>query len=295
MLFLKQIIKSSPLRSFWYFLSYNQRFLIRKLYYLPIDFYDRVTGNYHKYVPPRGYIYTGSPANYKDYIKQGEHQLELLKSEIDLKPTDCVLDIGSGIGRTAIALTTYLDKSAKYEGFDVVQLGIEWCDSKIKKDFQNFNFKYIPLFNDLYNNSNLKASEFSFPYEKNFFDKIFSFSVFTHMQIDEIQHYFSEIQKVLKPDGLALSTFFTYDNASESEISNNPAFNFSYKKNGYRLMSDKIKSGNIAIHKDKLKAMFEANNLTLVKIIDGFWKGSKEDKIEYQDIVVFKKIANPST
>ena len=289
------MIKKHSLRPFWYSLSSTQRFLIRKLYYFPVDFYDRLTGNYHKYVPPRGYIYTGSPANYKDYINQGEHQLELLKSEIELKPNDCVLDIGSGIGRTAIALTTYLDTSAKYEGFDVVELGVNWCNSKLKKDFPNFNFKYIPLFNDLYNNATLKANEFTFPYKKNFFDKVFSFSVFTHMQIDEIQQYFSEIYKVLKPNGIAFSTFFIYDNTSESKISQNKGFNFSHKKDGYRLMNDTVKSGNIAIHKDKLKAMLEDKGLTLVKIIDGFWKGEREDKIEYQDIVVFKKIENPST
>ena len=283
------MMKNNFLRSFWYYLSSNQRFLIRKLYYFPVDFYDRLTGNYHKYVPPRGYIYTGSPANYKDYIKQGEQQLGLLKSEIDLKSNDFILDIGCGIGRTAIALTSYLDKTARYEGFDVVQLGIKWCDSKIKKDFPNFNFKYIPLFNDLYNNATLKASEFNFPYERNIFDKVFSFSVFTHMQIDEIQNYFSEIQKVLKPNGIAFSTFFLYDDTTEKLTSLNKGFHFSNKKEGYSLMSDKVKSANIAIHKDKLKAMLEFENLTLVKVIDGFWKGSRENKIEYQDIVIFKK------
>jgi len=283
------MIKKNSLRSLWYSLSSNQRFLIRKLYYFPVDFYDRLTGNYHKYVPPRGYIYTGSPANYKDYIDQGKHQLGLLKYEIDLKPKDCVLDIGSGIGRTAIALTNYLDTSARYEGFDVVELGVKWCNSKIKKDFPNFNFKYIPLFNDLYNNANLKAKEFIFPYEKNYFDKIFSFSVFTHMQIDEIQKYFSEIHKVLKPNGIAFSTFFLYDDTTENLTQINKDFTFSKKKDGYGLMSDKVKSANIAIHKDKLKTMLEFENLTLVKIIDGFWKGSQENKIEYQDIVIFKK------
>lgn len=281
--------KNSSLRNFWYSMSSAQRFLIRKIYYLPIDFYDRLTGNYHKYVPPRGYIYTGSPASHQDYIKQGEQQLGLLKSEIDLKPSDRVLDIGSGIGRTAIALTSYLNKSATYEGFDVVPLGVKWCNSKIKKDYPNFNFRYISLFNDLYNKSKLKASEFTFPYEENYFDKIFSFSVFTHMQIDEIQNYFSEIQKVLKPNGVAFSTFFLYDDDSESLLPSNKGFDFSNKKEGYKLMSDKVKSANIAIHNDKLKKMLESENLTLVKIIDGFWKGEKDKKIEYQDIVIFKK------
>jgi hypothetical protein len=71
-------MKNNFLRSLWYSLSTNRRFLIRKLYYFPIDIFDKISGNNHKYVPPRGYIYTGSPANYKDYLKQGEQQLELL-------------------------------------------------------------------------------------------------------------------------------------------------------------------------------------------------------------------------
>jgi len=286
------MIKKQTLRSFWYSLTSNQRFIVRKLYYYPIDLYDRLTGNYHKYVPPRGYIYTGSPASYNDYLKQGEQQLGLLKSEIDLHPNDSVLDIGSGIGRTAIALTSYLNESASYEGFDVVKLGVKWCNSKIKKDFQNFNFKYIPLFNDLYNEANLKASEFNFPYKMNNFDKVFSFSVFTHMQIDEIQNYFSEIHKVLKPNGIAFSTFFLYDDSAEDFIGTNKQFNFTIKNEGYSLMNNKVKSANIAIHKDKLNAMLEIENLTLIKIIDGFWKGAKDNKIEYQDIVIFKKKAN---
>jgi SAM-dependent methyltransferase len=141
----------------------------------------------------------------------------------------------------------------------------------------------------LYNEAKLKASEFNFPYERNIFDKIFTFSVFTHMQIDEIQNYFSEIYKVLKPDGIAFSTFFLYDDTTEDLTPINNSFNFSIKKDGYRLMNDKVKSANIAIHKDKLNAMLEMENLILIKIIDGFWKGNRENKIEYQDIVIFKK------
>jgi hypothetical protein len=35
--------------------------------------------------------------------------------------------------------------------------------------------------------------------------------------------------------------------------------------------------------------MMSDENLTIVNIYDGFWKGTKEAE-EYQDIVVFKKI-----
>ena len=75
----------------------------------------------------------------RNYIKQSNHQLILLKDEINLMPDDSVLDIGSGIGRTAISLTGYLNSNSKYEGFDVVKKGVDWCNSKISKDFPILN------------------------------------------------------------------------------------------------------------------------------------------------------------
>src|SRR5690606_34018994 len=283
--------KTSKLRDIWYSLSSNQRFFIRRLYYLPKDTLDSITGKRHKYVPPRGYIYTGSPASAKDYLMQGQNQLQMLKEYANLEPSHQVLDIGSGIGRTAIALTSYLNKDGSYEGFDVVERGVQWCNSRIHKEHTNFKFKYVPLFNDLYNTATLKASEFVFPYSDNTIDVAFSFSVFTHMQIEEIQHYFNQVFRVLIPEGVCFSTFFLYDDASEEFISTKKDFSFPVEKNGYRLMNDSVKSGNIAIHKNKLFHMLSQEHFEQVKIIDGFWKDEVRDtaKKEYQDIVVFKK------
>ena len=283
--------KTSKLRNIWYSLSSGQRFFIRRLYYLPQDTLDSIRGKRHKFVPPRGYIYTGSPASAENYLAQGQHQLKLLVKFAGLQPDHNVLDIGSGIGRTAIALTGYLDKNGTYEGFDVVKRGVEWCNSKISKENTNFNFKYVPLFNDLYNTATLKASEFKFPYQENSIDVAFSFSVFTHMQIVEIQHYFYEIKRVLKPGGICFSTFFLYDNDSEEFISVKKDFNFPMKKDGFRLMNENVKSGNIAIHRNKLFQMLSEAHFEEVKIVDGFWKDEVRDikKEEYQDIVIFKK------
>lgn len=284
-------MNKESLRKFWYSISPKHRFLIRRLYYFPADLLDKIQGKRHKYVPPRGSIYTGSPANAEAYIDQGKRQLVLLKNHIDLKSNDEILDIGSGIGRTAIALTEFLEPEGGYKGFDVVKLGIDWCNSKIAKDFPNFEFKYVSLFNDLYNTSDLKAENFVFPYDNDAFNKIFSFSVFTHMQIDEIQNYFKEVNRVLKTDGLAFSTFFLYDDAIENHISTENEFKFPIKKNGYRLMNEEVKSGNIAIHKDTLKAMLNREKLEIVEIIDGFWKDKStySKNGSYQDVAVFKK------
>ncbi|WP_299113619.1 class I SAM-dependent methyltransferase [uncultured Winogradskyella sp.] len=283
--------KPQFLRDFWYGLSSRQRFWIRRVYYFPVDFIDKLSGKTNKYVPSRGQIYTGSPANANQYIKQGVLHLEHLKRHIDLQPNDSVLDIGSGVGRSAIALSTYLNSKGSYDGFDVVKQGVDWCNKGLGKDFLNFNFKYVPIFNDLYNTSELKATEFEFPYKEASFSKVFSVSLFTHMQIDEIQHYFHEIYRVLKSDGQCFSTFFFYDETDEVQISTQKDFNFPYKKEDYRLMNETVKSGNIAIHKTKIIQMLEQANLELVEIIDGFWKGQNADnsKTEYQDIMVFKK------
>lgn len=280
-------MNKNKLRKYWYGLSANQRFMIRRLYYLPADTLDSITGKRHKYVPPRGLIYTGSSAGSDKFIKQGQQQLSVLKQTADLIPEDSVLDIGSGIGRTAIALSGYLNSKGSYEGFDVVKLGVDWCNSRLGKDFPNFKFKYVPLYNDLYNDSEQKADDFVFPYEAEEFDKVFSFSLFTHMQLNEIQNYFREISRVLKKDGLAFSTFFLFDEKDEKRIENNGDYSFPVSREGYKLMSDQVKSGNIAIHKDKLSKMMADEGLEVVKIIDGFWKGVKS--IEFQDIVVFKR------
>lgn len=274
-------------RKLWYSLSAKQRFWVRYLYYLPADLWDRIKGKRNKYVPPRGAIYTGSAAGAEKFLASSKHQLELLKSELDLRPDDHVLDIGSGIGRTAISLVEFLSAQARYEGFDVVKSGVDWCNKKIGRDFPNFNFTYVPLFNDLYNNSKAKATDFEFPYKSAEFDKVYSFSVFTHMMVDEIGHYLKEIQRVMKDDGSALSTFFLYDETDEDQIATQ-GFGFPVKGDGFRLMNSKVTSGNIAIHKEKLNQMMAAAGLEVTRIADGFWKGAQGAK-EYQDIVVFKK------
>jgi len=50
-----------------------------------------------------------------------------------LKPSDSILDVGCRIGRVAVPLTQYLDQRARYEGFDVVKKGIDWCRENISQ------------------------------------------------------------------------------------------------------------------------------------------------------------------
>ena len=274
------------LRKIYYFLSPTLRFKARRIFYFPIDLFDLLNGRRNKYTPPKGLTFIGSG----DFEKQGKHQLELLKTHLNLQEEDDVLDIGSGIGRTAIPLTKFLNSDARYEGFDVVKKGVKWCNEKIKTEFPNFNFTHIQLKNDLYNSTGKDAENFTFPYADKSFDKVFLFSVFTHMQIPEIKNYLVEIHRVLKTDGLCLASFFIYDDKSEEEISNRKHFCFPVKKEGYRLMDVKVKSANIAIHQNKLDQIISETGLKLVTQIKGFWKnGIKKTDNDFQDIAILKK------
>lgn len=277
------------LRKLWYSLSARQRHIVRRIYFWPSDVLDTVRGKRSRLVPPRGIIYTGAASGPENFVHQGKQQLEKLQKYAGLKSTDSVLDIGSGIGRTAIALTDVLGKEGSYEGFDVVELGVKWCKKRISKAYPNFNFTFVPLFNDLYNTESIKATDFNFPYPDNHFDVVYSFSVFTHMGVDEIAHYLKETRRVLKPGGKCLSTFFTYNDQNENFVASNERFSFPYLHEGFRLMSENVTAGNICLHMKKLNEVMSEAGFDRVELIDGFWKDEVRDesKEEYQDMVIY--------
>lgn len=272
-------------RNLFYALSPNLRFIARRLYYWPQDFLDELRGKRDKMTPPRGLIYTGSG----DFKAQGQRILQNIITESELPKDAVVLDIGSGIGRLAVALTSYLNSEGYYEGFDVVKIGIEWCNKHITPYFPNFNFRHIDLKNDLYKASGAEATTFSFPYDSSTFDHTFLISVFTHMQPDEVAHYLIEINNVLKPGGKCFATFFTYD--KNEPVFNNDSFLFPNDFGDYRLMDGKVRAANVAYDKAYLEKMAQDSGLKIIKFFDGFWNGKipKEEAKDFQDIVIFQK------
>ncbi len=274
-------------RNLFYSLPTGLRFAVRRLYHLPSDTWDAISGKRHEFQPPKGLIYTGAG----DFIGLGKRQLGYLKNHAGLKEDHRVLDVGSGIGRTAAALSEFLDKDGSYEGFDVVEMGVKWCTRKISAKHPHFKFRYVPLGNDLYNKITEDASKFQFPYGENEFDVVFLFSVFTHMQIPEIGNYFHEIGRVLKPGGTCLATFFTYDDGLGEIISEeNHPFRFKADFGNYKLMNEKVKSANIAIKQSFLKEMVAAAGLEQEQLIPGYWSGEFEkQENDFQDIVVLRK------
>lgn len=272
------------IRKIYYALPVSLRYSLRRIIYLPQDLFTKRDA----LEPPKGLIFTGSG----DYLSIGKHFFCHFKKYCDFNEDSSVLDIGCGIGRMAIPFTHYLSPKGRYEGFDIVKLGIDWCTKNISSRFPNFTFKLIPLKNDLYRlDTNEKASELQFPYEDNRFDLVFLTSVFTHMLPSDVENYISEIQRVLIKDKECFATFFIIEEDNETMPNNVGSKNFPHNFGDYYLMDKNVKEANVAFKKSYIEALLKKNNLELTHFIKGNWSGIQNTELnEHQDIVIFKKL-----
>jgi len=274
------------LRNIYYTLPATWRFLARRIYFLPVDWWELATGQRSPMQPPRGLVYTGGG----DFIKTGARLLERFKRLGQLQPHHQVLDIGSGIGRAAIPLTGYLDQRGSYEGFDVVELGVRWCTEKITRRHPNFRFTYVPLANDLYREDGSDAASFRFPYEDNRFDFAIANSLFTHMLPEEVSNYLGEIRRVLKPGGKCFATFFILNETSKKLMADQPEFQFRYDHGHYFLFDEKVKSANVGYEEGFLREMAGKNGLSIAGTYYGFWPGRPQQECEdFQDFLILEK------
>ncbi len=274
------------LRKLYYLLPAKMRFVARRALFLPIDLWDSWTGKRADMVPPKGMIFTGSG----DFVEQGKRLLELFKDIGGLQPDHRVLDIGSGIGRSALPLTSFLTDKGSYQGFDPIEKGIVWCKKNISSRYSNFKFDYIPLKNDLYRDDGASAANFKFPYADNSFDFVILTSVFSHMVSDEVQNYLKEIERVISPSGIVFSTFFILDKESTSR-SERSSFKFLYPDGDHWLMDAKVISANVAYEKEILfEKIIASAQLKVDKFYPGFWSGlPKTSCKDFQDILILKK------
>ncbi len=274
-------------RFLYYLLPVKLRYFFRRLYFLPVDAFETISGKRPDGVPPRGKIFVGPG----DYLKLGEKFLGYFKDLAALKPNHAVLDIGCGIGRMAVPLTRFLNNEGSYNGFDIVKSGIDWCKKNISNKFPNFRFYHTGLYNQLYNTSDrADAGKFLFPYSDETFDFVFLTSVFTHMMPNEVEHYLTEISRVMKPGSSCLMSLFIVNCESEDLMIKHPThMNFPVNKGFYRLHSSQVDTANVAYDEEWLLEKLENSGLKLEAIKYGQWCG-RSIYFDYQDLVICSKL-----
>ncbi|NBC31125.1 MAG: methyltransferase domain-containing protein [Alphaproteobacteria bacterium] len=142
------------------------------------------------------YRIQGTP-DIETYVKAGRgsrQSIELALESQGRRLTDMsdILDFGCGCGRT---LRWFRDiaGSVRLHGTDIDSEAIAW--NRTAYDFASFN-------------SN--GMEPPLDYPDNSFDLIYALSVFTHLTEEAQVKWLEELNRVLKPDGLALLTFLGY-------------------------------------------------------------------------------------
>ena len=224
-----------------------------------------------------------------DFRQVGESFLNILVENGRLQPNDKVLDVGCGIGRIAIPLTTYL--KGDYEGFDIIADGIEWCRKEISTRYPNFHFRLADIHNKEYHPSGrYTAAEYKFPYGDGEFDFVFLISVFTHLLPPDLENYFSEIARVLKPGGRCLISYFILNMESmklvHAKLSRR---DFRYGGGVFRTINKGNPEAGIAYHEPYIRSLYNKNSFQIVEpICYGSWSGRKKF-LSYQDIVVAEK------
>jgi SAM-dependent methyltransferase len=181
------------------------RWALRAAYFAPLDFADYLSGRRDPIIPPRRINFTGAVT---DLQASREQLKQRLISMAGLNPTSRVLELGCGFGRLGIPLSTCLDKDGLYEGIDIVRSAIDWCNHNVRGEHNNIKFIHADIYNGEYNpRGRIQPSEYRFPFEDSSFDLVVLMSVFTHMLPTEVDHYLSEIARVLQPGGRCFATY----------------------------------------------------------------------------------------
>ncbi len=277
----KNLLRRSP-PIFRFARATNQA--IFSLYELLLNNVDMILP--HGEVPPRKFRRHTGPA---EFLTLGKAWVQQYVEYGELKQKEKVLDVGCGVGRVAIALTSYLDSTGNYEGFDMYKEGVEWCQKHITSKFPNFHFQVADIYNGMYNKrGKFKANEYEFPYKEGSFDFVFLNSVFTHMLPQDMEHYFSEIARVLKKNGRCFMTFFLLNDKSRALIDAKASiYNFEYIGNGYQTVDKNEPETAVAYDEKIIRAFYEKTGFEMTSIQYGSWCGRKTAM--FQDFIVARK------
>lgn len=217
------------------------------------------------------------PAEFNEAVGGGDFTLigrilfELVVQRCAVKPTDDILDVGSGCGRVAIPFTQFLT-SGRYDGFDVMLPMVEWCQRNITARYPNFRFRHARLSNTMYVREGESAATYRFPYLDGCFDVAFATSVFTHLVPDSAMRYLSEISRVLKPSGRALLTFFIINDGTRAKLAAGAdIMSFPFRRVGYALQSEDHPEAAIGYEETKALTMLNQAGLEIIEFSPGAW------------------------
>jgi SAM-dependent methyltransferase len=248
------------------------RWALRKLYFLPLDLVERLAGRRSDLVPPMSSIFTGSV---DDFQETGRTLVAHLVDLECLAPDSRVLDVGSGMGRLAVALIEYRGERGAYEGLEIVPSGVKWCTERITPTHPTYRFTLADIYNKEYNpDGRLAASAYRFPYDDGAFDLAVLVSVFTHMLADDMEHYVAEIARVLRGDGRCFATFSLLNAESLQRMHAGQTERRFEQVGPHWVVDTKVPELAVAYEEEFVRALFARHGYSC-RIYYGSWSGRR--------------------
>lgn len=214
-----------------------------------------------------------------DFLGQGIDQLRALV-EAGLRPAHSVLDLGCGIGRTALPLTQYLSDQSIYFGLDTNLSGIAWCYENISTRYPNFEFAVINAHNPHYKHraatGQESAAQAAWPIPPSRrFDFACAFSLFTHIVWDEVEHYLADVRFRMKARGRFYCTWFLIDDVAREHIAAGRAFrDFDVDGEGPTYFVKEFKRPAIAHSREAVLKLVERSGFSVLRSVDGGWRSN---------------------
>ena len=136
------------------------------------------------------------------------------KFGLSLEAYDSVFDFGSGCGRVARQLLQQNPRPRRYVGIDVHREMVEWCQQNLSPIDPNFQFFHHDVYAPSYAPRNSLQLAQPFPVQDGETTLFVASSVFTHLFKSQTEYYLRELVRILKPGGVAYTTWFLFDNDS---------------------------------------------------------------------------------
>lgn len=262
--------------------------VVRRISRIPRDAWDLAREWRDPLTPARFRIFVGEG----DYREVGRQFRDLMIELAGLRPTDHVLEVGCGIGRMAVPLTSYLSPAGSYTGFDIVPAGIEWCRSRVTARFPNFCFDLADVHNGMYHpEGRVAARDYQFPYDDASFDFAFATSLFTHMLTADVENYFANLRRVLRLGGTGFMTFFLLREGGLEDTVPQLDFRFPADDDERAFTIDRDAPERAVAYRERdLRALCQRHGLEVREPIHVGWWTGREGRA-YHDLIVVRRIA----
>lgn len=222
-----------------------------------------------------------------DFVSLGDDLVKSLVARAALTATDRVLDVGSGIGRVAVALSKRYP-ALDYKGLEIVRYGVDWSCKRFKS-LKTFRFQHADIYNSFYNpRGKIRASGYRLPQSDASRDLIIATSVFTHLPEAETVNYLAEFGRVLAKGGrVYLTTFLAGRRGREA------SFGFAHTSGAARIESLLEPDLAVAYDLEFWRARAQAVGLSLTGVYPGSWSPHDAELgpigPEFQDTLILTK------